>query len=200
MNNSDLEKLLRSARVPERPADFWENLPKRVTAKAHWQTRRKKESSAQPRSRTSLAWAVCIAAACVLIVLPVWISRNRPVQPAGSQLAQAQKYFREIEQLFPNQVRAIIIDDKGPQLVLSDQANVPDETPLYLKICGSRGCQQFVTFSGQQIRVNGETCDVLLDAEGNVLLVGRQIVWSSDSATRDTGGYRIEARRLEHAS
>jgi hypothetical protein len=200
MNNSDLDKLLKSARVPDRPLDFWENLPKRITAKVHWRSHGEKNLAIKARSRASFAWAFGVAIVCVAAFLPFWLSRNNPRQHPDLQVAQAQKYFREIEQLFPNQVRAIIFDDKGPRLMLAEQPDLPDETPLYLKVCGPKGCQRFVTFSGQQIRVNGETCDVLLDAAGNVLLVGRQIVWSSDSATRDTGGYRIEARRLENAS
>jgi hypothetical protein len=116
------------------------------------------------------------------------------------QLTAVRKYFREIEALFPNQLQAIVFEQQGTHLVLAGEPNLPTSPPLYLKICGPKGCQRFVTFSGQQIRVNGDICDVLADGRGGVLLVGRNLVWSSDQATASSGPYRIEARILEAAS
>jgi RNA polymerase sigma factor (sigma-70 family) len=72
--------------------------------------------------------------------------------------------------------------------------------PLYLKICGPRDCQRFVTFSGQQIRVNGDVCDVLSDHQGNVLVVGRQLLLSGSKASTRGGQYQIEAGALEDRS
>ena len=114
------------------------------------------------------------------------------------QLAAARKYFHEIEALFPNQVQAIVFDQRGTQLVLAQEPNVPASPPLYLKVCGPKGCQRFVTFSGQQIRVNGDVCDVLADGRGEVLLVGRQLLWSGSKAVAASGGYQVEARALEN--
>ena len=54
-----------------------------------------------------------------------------------------------------------------------------------------------MTFSGQQIRFNGEDCDVLADAQGNVMLVGRQRIWHSAFSVPLAGKYRITARTLE---
>jgi hypothetical protein len=105
---------------------------------------------------------------------------------------EAQKYFHEIEGLFPNQLQAIVLDQTGARLVLSPAADVPRSPPLYLRICGPDGCQRFVTFSGQQIRVNGEACEVLVDRRGRVLLVGRDTVWSGSDPSGKTGPYRIE--------
>jgi hypothetical protein len=65
-----------------------------------------------------------------------------------------------------------------------------------LKICGPDGCQRFVTFSGQEIRVNGEACEVLVDHQGRVVLVGRDTVWSGSESTGKAGNFRIEARPL----
>jgi hypothetical protein len=108
----------------------------------------------------------------------------------------ARKCFQEIQPLFPHQLQAIVFDRQGARLVLAETADVPVSPPLYLKICGPKGCQQFVTFSGQQIRVNGEVCDVLLDSQGNVLVVGGQLVWSSSKPAGKAGSYRIEAKLL----
>lgn len=200
MNNAELDKLLKSAPVPDRSAEFWEQFPKRVTAKIHWQSQRLAAAPEARRQAFPSAWAMAAAAACFVLALTLTLYRSQLRRDAAGEVARAEKYYREIEAMFPNQVQAIIFDDQGPRLALAEQANVPKSTPLYLKVCGPRGCQQFVTFSGQQIRVNGDTCDVLLDAAGNVLLVGRQFVWSNAGATRDAGTYRIKARLLDSSS
>ena len=84
--------------------------------------------------------------------------------------------------------------------MLAQEPNLPASPPLYLKISGPRGCQRFVTFSGQQIHVNGDVCDVLADHRGNVLVVGRQLLWSGSKASGGSGQYQIEARALESSS
>jgi len=200
MNNSELDQLLKSAPAPERPPDFWEHFPKHIIAKIRWHRQREAAAPEAPRRAFPSAWAMAAAAACFVLALTFTLYRSQIRRGAAGEVARAEKCYREIEAMFPNQVRAIIFDDRGPRMVLAEKADVPQSTPLYLKICGPGGCQQFVTFSGQQIRVYGDNCDVLLDAAGNVLLVGRQFVWSSASLARATGEYRIEARPLERSS
>lgn len=201
MNNAELDKLLKSAPVPDRASEFWEQFPKRITARLHWQANRATVPETASRGLSPLAWALGAAAVCLVFVFVFVNHQNTNItgETAG-QVALAEKCYREIESLFPNQVQAIVFDETGPRIVLGEKADVPASTPLYLKICGLRGCQRVVTFSGQQIQVNGETCDVLQDANGNVLLVGKQLVWSSASLNRETGRYRIEARLLEASS
>lgn len=200
MKNSELEKLLKSASAPERAPDFWEQFPKRITARIHWQMQRRAATPEAPRPTRPFAWALGAGAICLLLALSFAVHRSQARRAAAGELARVEKCYREIEAMFPNQVQAIIFDDRGPRMILAEQADVPKSPPLYLKICGPRGCQQFVTFSGQQIRVNGDNCDVLQDAAGNVLLAGKQLVWSSASLLRRPGKYRIEARQLESPS
>ena len=129
------------------------------------------------------------------VVLGSWKGHRSPGK--DPQLAEARKYFHELEVLFPNQLQAIVFDQQGTHLVLAPEPNLPASPPLYLKICGPKGCQRFVTFSGQQIRVNGDVCDVLVDHQGKVLLVGQETLWSDAKASVKRGPYRIEARALE---
>ncbi len=200
MNNSELDKLLKSARVPDRPPEFWEALPKRVTAKLHWQAGRPAAPEAEPRRFAAWAWGFGAAAACVAAALLVLALPGRTPPAAGHQFALVERCFREIEALFPRQVQAVVVDERGPRMVLADSADVPQSPPVYLKICGPKGCQRIITFSGQQIRVNGDQCDVLMDAAGHVLVVGSRIVWSSASAASAAGPYHIEARLVASAS
>jgi hypothetical protein len=198
MNNAELNKLLKSVPAPEREPDFWEQLPKRVTAKIQWSHQRVAAHETPP-ARLRIAWARCALLAGVVLVLPLLFRRDDAPHETFGSFAQVQKCYHEIEIMFPNQVQAIMFNEAGSRIVLAETANVPDSTPIYLKISGPRGRHQVVTFSGQQIRVNGENWEVLTDAAGNVLLVGRNFAWSS--GTHDVAGqYRIEARALEASS
>jgi hypothetical protein len=208
MNNKELEQLLKSARVPEPPADYWEGFPARVM--------RKTRDSALPekrmgeRGRESLlgtasrawasllhwkpAWGIGLAAICIALALGFRHAMHS--SNGDAQLAGVSKYYREIAPLFPNQLEAIVLDDAGANMILADQPNVPASPPVYVKICGPKGCERFVTFSGQRIRVNGDVFEVLVDRQGDVLVVGPRWVWSSSEKTAQAGSYRIEARPL----
>jgi hypothetical protein len=143
------------------------------------------------------AFVLGVAAVCLAVgfVLGSW----RGQRPSGqdSQLAEARKYFHELEALFPNQLQGIVFDQQGTHLVLAPEPNLPASPPLYLKVCGPQGCQRFITFSGQQIRVNGDVCDVLVDHQGKVLVVGQETLWSDARGAVRRGPYQIEAKVLE---
>jgi hypothetical protein len=210
MNDTELNEVLKRANVPERGADYWERFPSQVTAEIE---RRTQQPHALPNVSNTWSWvsglrsfatkpafAVGVAVVCLTLgfVLGSWKGEHSPAN--DPQLAVARKYFREIEALFPNQLQAIVFDQQGTHLVLAQEPNLPASPALYLKICGPNGCQRFVTFSGQQIRVNGDVCDVLADHQGNVLLVGRQLLWSGATGNARSGQYQIEARALENNS
>ena len=220
MNDKELNEVLKRAAVPERGEDYWGRFPSRVTAELE---RRKQAALAEKgadagvRAVTSAgdawswttlvrslvnkpAFALGAAAACLALGFYLGFWRGQRSPSYDPQLAEAQQYFREIQGLFPHQLQAIVFDQQGAHLVLAPEPNLPASPPLYVKICGPGGCQRFVTFSGQQIHVNGDVCDVLSDHQGNVLLVGRQLLWSGSKAGAGSGKYQIEARTLESTS
>lgn len=205
MKDSELDQLLKSAPVPARPEAYWDEFHRRVVAKAHWLQTHAQAGANRPRVqpfglRLPLRFAAVglgLAVIGLLLGFAFGFRQGRRLPITDSQLAVARKYFQEIESLFPNQVRAIVFDQQGPHLALAEQPDVPASWPLYLRICGPKGCQNYVTFSGQQIRLNGEVCEVLLDCQGNVLLVGQQEVWSTAQAPARKSRYQVAARSLE---
>ena len=194
MNNDELDSLLKSAAPTARADGYWDEFPKKVTAKLCWQS----QAAAQPQIERARrpgwpAWAFGLAAGFVVVGFAIGFWRGQAGGDNDRQFDQAQKYYREIASLFPNQLQAIVLDADGPHLVLADKPDVPDSTPYYVKICGSDGCHSFVTFSGQQVQVNGEKCEVLADARGQVFVVGTHAVWSEASPS---GAVRVMARPL----
>ena len=211
MNNSQLNDCLKSAPVPEPSSQYWEEFPKRVMSEIQSRealgqksdAKRSLSTTAQPWWSPLLSKGIIsagIALACMVLAFLLGLRQGRHSAIEEHQLAQAQKCYREIEGLFPNQVQALVFDSQGMHLVLAEQSNVPASTPLYVTITGPKEVHRFVTFSGQRIRVNGDSFEVLVDRQGDVLLVGQQSVWSSSEPGEKAGPYRIEARPLPTSS
>jgi hypothetical protein len=198
MNQNELDRLLKSARPPERTEEYWREFPNRITSQLHRQTQASAALRGGRKLRPLLAWGLGLATVCIavgFIMKPQPQLKSHAVLPVKkNQLAEARKCYSELEALFPNQLQSIVFGRQGPRMVLADKANVPVSTPLYLRICGLGGCEAFITFSGQQIQVNGEDCEVLADAEGRVILVGNDRVWSE---TDPSAAIQIEAMPLE---
>lgn len=157
MNDSELEKKLMAARIPARDEYYWEAFPRGVLAKLRAApARRPVEHHWLPR----LAWGGGIAFACLVIGFAIGHWNNRAKKSAPYALLQNERLLREVLTLFPNRVRAIVQDERGLQLVLSDQPDVPTSTPLWVKICDGKQCASLVTFSGQEIDVAGQKITV----------------------------------------
>ena len=73
-------------------------------------------------------------------------------------------------------MRAIVKDERGVRLVLADKPDVPASPPLLVRLCQPQRCRSVITFSGQQVRLDGETIEVLADGHGKVLVVGERSV------------------------
>jgi hypothetical protein len=195
MNKPEIESILKKARLPEIAGESLDMLPRRVAARLN-------RNDPLPRPARGfaprLAWAVGVAA-CVAIAFAVgqWRGRMETAAiPAKDSLASA-KLIHEMMVLFPNQIRAIVQDDGGGvKLVLSDTGDVPASPPLYVRISDGKHSSSFVTFSGQEIQVNGQKITVLADPRGGIILAGTQFVWSSAGRPSAAGHLKIEARNL----
>jgi hypothetical protein len=191
VSNQDqhFDNLLKSVRVPERSPGYWENFPQRVTAQL--------SAGRQPAAPVSVnspglwAWGLAGASAVLIAGYGLWMK---------SSIATAQpnytKLYHEIESMFPNQVRAIVVEQSGVKLDLSERPDVPSSPPVRVDVCRRQQCLTYITFSGQSIHLNGESCDVLADGQGHILLVGRDIVWTSGDPSRRPEAYHIEAGPL----
>jgi hypothetical protein len=195
MKSDELDKLLKTAPAPERPADYWAEFPRSVTRRLN-QARSSRFSRPTHRRVSVLAWGLGLAAACILVGFFFGLWRGRTASEA-QQVVALQKLFREVASLFPNQIQAIIIDERGPRLVLSEKPNVPLSDPLLVKICKAKSCESIITFSGQQIWVNGEVFDVLTDGAGGVILAGRKTLWTSAQPALGQAPWHVEARPLK---
>jgi hypothetical protein len=189
----ELDEMLKRLRVPERSPGYWEYLPKRITARLQEQS----GAAPVPGRFPFLAWGIGFGTACLAVGLAVgiWWGKQNAGEVDTAHLAESRKLFQEIAAMFPNRVQSIVVDANGVRLDLSDKENVPDSTPLLVSLCKAGKCQRIITFSGQTVKINGDTCEVLADGKGNILLVGQRFIWSSAEPT-SAGAYRIQAESL----
>jgi hypothetical protein len=199
VRDGELDQLLKSVPLPERSGDYWRDFPGSVTAALG---RRPALADIPDATRGRnlkplfAAWGFGIATACVVLGLAINAWRGRDAGLNASQVAQAGKFYREVEALFPNQIQAIVFEPQGPRLVLAARADVPSSQPYYLKVCSPQGCERIITFSGQQVRLSDRNFEVLADAKGGVMLVGADRVWTGGNPN---DAVQIHARSLSTA-
>ena len=196
MNNSELDSILKKARRPEPPDEFWEEFPQQVARqlnRARTENHRV-ERNWFPRLAWGFATAICILAA---FAIGHWRGQIETKTVSSNDVLANAKVVRETLAMFPNRVRGIVQDERGLQLVLSDQPDVPTSTPLWVKICDGKQCASLVTFSGQELEIAGQKITVLADAQGGIILEGSQFVWSSSTRNFAEGNLNIEAKRLQ---
>lgn len=195
MNNDQLDRLLRSTRPPTRPAGYWESFPEGVLRRLRQEVR---PSSKSPERRSPLwlliSWLAIGGATIALGLSLVW-PKTMPSEPTAFTASELQAYreiWSQITTLFPHQVRAVILGPDGPQVVLSDQPNLPVAPPVVLRRCADDGCRTALTFSGQAIHLGNHQLEVLTDSRGGVIVAGEDAVWPSMK-----GSLRLNARLLE---
>ena len=194
MTNSELDSILKKARLPEFPETDREMLSRQLVARI-----KNNEQVARP-SRSALprwGWALAVAT-CVVIAFAIghWHGQVDTMPGSGNDRLANIKIIRETLAMFPNRVRAIVSDEHGLNLVLSDSADVPASSPLYVRICDGQRCTSLVTFSGQEIQIAGQKLTVLSLPDGGIILEGKKFVWSSGESAYVGRKLKIEAKTL----
>ena len=198
MNNSELDAKLKAAREPVLPADYRDAFPQTVLN--HLRPSPRERARGEKRtSRQSwlprLAWGMATAA-CILMAFAIGHWRGQVERNSGPDVLANAKLIQETLAMFPNRVRAIVQDERGVNLVLSDTENVPASTPIYVRICDGKRCSSLVTFSGQEIQIAGQKLTVLSQPDGGIILEGNKFVWSSSEPVYAGRKLKIEAKNL----
>ena len=198
MNNPELESILKRARQPEIPEESLAMFPRRIVA------RLKSDDTSTRVTRNlvpRIAWAFGLMA-CVVIAFGIgrWHGRMETEKTLATDSLANLKLISETLAMFPNRVRAIVQDEHGLKLVLSDTDDVPASSPLYVRICDGKHCSSLVTFSGQEIQVAGQKITVLAGADGKIILTGDKFVWSNTERHLAGSRLKIEAKNLGPAT
>jgi hypothetical protein len=191
MNNSELEKKLKAARAPVLEPDYAKDFARMVLAGLRSAPPEKPRAKLFWRPR--LAWGFAFVA-CILIAFFAGHGRGR--METVKDILTNSELIQTTQAMFPNRVRAIVCDERGINLILSDEANVPVSPPIYVRICDGKNCSSLVTFSGQEIQIAGEKLTVLSEADGGIILEGNHFVWANTGQASAGTRLKIEARNL----
>jgi hypothetical protein len=185
--NDPLDKILKRHEIPERSDGYWEYFPQRVLSKIK-ETPQMHETSA---GFLSYRWVQLSCIFGMMLLLAYFGFKQKP-----QQFSQYLQLYGELALTFPNQLEAVVITGKQTELVLSETPNVPRSTILLLNIPDLGSGTTILTTSGQRVQIGSESCEVFLDGEGHVVLLGNQWVWSTDSANTARAPYQMSATIL----
>jgi hypothetical protein len=194
MKKSELESILRRARLPEISEQSLEMFPRRIVPLLK---RNGSPVRATRRRSLRLAWALGLVA-CVGLAFALgrWTVRKEAGTILVPDSPASLKLIRETLTKFPNRVRAIVEDEHGLILILSDKADVPVSTPIYVRIWDGKHYSSVVTFSGQEVQIAGQKVTVLSQGDGGIILEGNKLFWASGKPVYAERNLKIEARNL----
>jgi hypothetical protein len=195
MNDAELDQRLKAARGPALEPDYVEDFPRLVLA--HLCSTPQRAVQLRPDWWPQLAWGFAIAL-CLLVAFAAGHWHGR--MAADKDVLADSKLIQETLAMFPHRVRAIVRDEHGMNLVLSDKEDVPASTPIYVRICDGQNCSSLVTFSGQEIQIAGQKVTVLSEADGGIILEGSKFAWSNKEWIGVGARLKIEARNLNPAT
>lgn len=195
MNRTELESILKRARLPEIPGESLEMFPRRIVGSLKCD----RSSVRSPRHFSPhLAWAFGLMA-CIIIAFAAghWAGRKQAGTTLAPDALTSLKLIHETLAMFPNRVRAIVQNEHGLNLVLSDKPDVPDSTPIYVRIQDGGRCSSLVTFSGQELQIAGQKVTVLSQTDGGIILEGSNFFWSDGKPLYAKRNLKIEAKNLD---
>jgi hypothetical protein len=194
MKKSELESILKRARLPEISEESSEMFPRQIVARLQ---RNDSPARATRQLPLRLAWALGLVACIVLaFAIGYWTGRKEHGNILAPDNLASLKLIRETLTRFPNRVRAIVEDKHGLNLILSDKADVPASTPIYVRIWDGNQCTSLVTFSGQEVQIAGQQVTVLSQGDGGIILEGNKLFWSTGKPVYGERKLKIEARNL----
>lgn len=197
MNDLELDKLLRSAKVPQQSEEQKAEFPDEVVC----QLSRPQGRVAAPevkRPRFPL-WATGFALACLAIGFMVGRFPDKPIATpqAAAKPPDYAKLFKEVAILFPDRLRGVIVRGGKMELVLADQPERTAANPLLVEICHNGLCRTVITFSGQKLDIDGRSIEVLTGANDRVIVLADNELWTSQNPGQVVGGLRINAHLLQ---
>jgi hypothetical protein len=194
MKKPELESILKRAQLPKVPKESFELFPRRITARLQ---RNDLPVHAMRQRSLRIAWGFGLVA-CIVIAFAIgrWTRGKEPGAILAPDSQAGLKLIHETLTRFPNRVRAILDDERGLSLILSDNTDVPISTPIYIRIWDGKHYSSLVTFSGQEVQIAGQKVTVLSQGDGGIILEGSKLFWSTGKPVYAERNLKIEARNL----
>lgn len=197
MKDSELNKLLRSVRPPERSPEEKSGFPGAVVHQLSRPVRQSSGAGGIGNLRIPLL-GVGFAVACLILG---FIAGRFPEKQVEAPVVAAGtpdygKLFKEVALLFPDRLRGVVVRGNEVELLLAEQPERPATNPLLVEICQNGRCRTVLTFSGQKLEVDGHTIEVLAGADDRLIVLADSQVWTSQNPSEIVDGFRINAHYL----
>jgi hypothetical protein len=115
MNNSELDKKLKSVPLPERAEDYWKNFP----AQVRWQLRRAAPATEiRENWLPQLAWRFGVGFAYLIVGLLVL---NQPLKATSSVIFQKEQFVRRQLAALPRELRVLMADEHGLHYLVAEK-------------------------------------------------------------------------------
>jgi len=196
MKPFNVEDLLRQARPPEPDSDYETNFLAQVQRRIAAAPRGDPLLDRQPRPRRS--WlpvlSAVAAAACGLIAGFILWHRSGTAD-SYAKLKSGQALTDNLP-MYVGRLQAIEQDGSHLRLVLSKEKNVPTSLPVWVELDDGKQRRTLDIFSGQTFRVGAEPVEVLANPDGEVMLIGRDFIWSNRDTVPEGSPVRVQAHLL----
>lgn len=155
-----------------------------------------RDESATARSRWG--WYVAGSLALILGMLPLVFPGQHRL--GAENLANDREVLRQMEQLFPNQIDAVVQRNGKTDLALADSPGVGGAQPLVVVFQRGKESIRVLSYSGHRVCLDlgGKTScfDLLETPNGGVILEGTDRAWIA-SQHPVVQGYSVRAQTLE---
>lgn len=115
MNDSELERRLKSIPLPERSDDYWEEFPAQVRINL-------RRAASQPVAENDwlprFAWAGALA---VVLIAGAWCAQSQPVQNVALALSKNENHFRRQFAQFETKLRVLMRDEHGMHYLIVEK-------------------------------------------------------------------------------
>lgn len=155
---------------------------------------RDESATAHPR----WGWYVAGSLALILGILPLVFSGQH--RPGAENLANDREVLRQMEQLFPNQIDAVVQRNGKTDLTLADSPGVGGAQPLVVVFQRGKESIRVLSYSGHRVCLDlggkANCFDLLETPNGGVILEGADRAWIA-SQHPVVQGYSVRAQSLE---
>ncbi len=195
MNDNELRRQLRPFNVP--PASDAARERARHGALIAFQ-----QGSSAPVEKISTRGFIWLwpAAATLVVVVALALICLPKHHNDSENLANDRQMLRQVEDLFPDQVNAVVEDHGKVDLSISQTPVVGSDQPVLLVFQRGHDTIRVLSYSGHRLCVmlgQTENCfEILATPNGGVILEGKDQAWLATERTQ-ISGYSLRAQTLE---
>lgn len=211
MNDDDVQKQLRAFKAPE-PSESAQTRARHRALIAFQQPGSNRER--QPGIKNAIwNWRMAVGGAVIIAVVALFAPRfPAPLDLTASPDFKVQQHralesvgndrqiLRQMEQLFPNQINAVVERNGKVDLSIAESRVVGSDQPLLVIFKQGDNTIRVLSYSGHRVCLmlgKARKCfEILATPTGNVILEGEDKVWLA-SEHPEVFGYSVRAQTLE---